>query len=177
MSEHEDSGVYETAELQELIKAIQAKSGDGVPLRLDPTENLSLRRLLRVGVVLKPEWEQELHGKDGLGARLGEVELRHSGACKIVEVVEILDGKDLPDGGRTKGLRNEHSDLMDEVAAHKKALCGHTLQDGTRIKGLKEWYSDQKAQAASRDRLFWAVITATVVAIVNLAFQAVQALG
>ncbi len=168
----EDSGLLKSAEMEQLIAEIRSKVGDGAPVRLDPTENMTLREWLRVGVVLRPDWEAELHGEGGLGQRLQQVAGLHP--CKLANLIEVLDGKDLINGGRTKGMRNEHGDLMDAVEANRKALLGHTTSDGRRVVGLNEWRQDRDRERARMDRLFWVALSATVVGLINLVFWAVK---
>ena len=158
MTDEPDSGVRRAEELEDLIEQIRAGVG-GIPLRLEKTEVIALRKLL-----------ERLRGKEGFEARLTSIEHHHQEYCRVQEVLELLEGKNLPDGSRTRGLVVDVNDLQRVAKAHMKALEGYETEGGKRIKGLKERQDEvdtrhKEKDAASekqewrKDKMFWLLVT------------------
>ena len=128
----EDSGAF-GHEMLAALEVARSKQRDESLLRLPPRDAARVLQLLDEGVLTRSDLA-------GLDQRIRTIESSHP--CKIDQVLDVLDGKDLDSGGRTKGMRVEHDDLQARVESHDKALCGYRLPDGTKVQGLKQWRDD-----------------------------------
>ena len=132
MSEEDSTTIFQR-ELQEALRLAEQKAINEPVLRLSPRDAARVLQLLDEGVLTRSDLTD-------LDQRIRTIESSHP--CKIDHVVNILDGKDLDSGGRTKGMRVEHDDLQGKVERHDDALCGYRLPDGTKVPGLKQWQDD-----------------------------------